>query len=66
VVTSKMLTWKVLGTIPEASYIGEGSVVLLHHHVNAGVDSNWPQSGAEAYPCNQATSWHDIEDGLRF
>jgi len=38
VVTSRTLIREVPGSIPGASYLGEGSVVVLHHQANAGVN----------------------------
>jgi len=51
VVTSKTLIREIPGSILDASYLGEGSVVLLHHQANAGVDPAWPQIGVVAYRC---------------
>jgi len=50
-----------LGSIPEASYLGVGSVVVLHRQANAGVDLTSPQLGSPEY---QMTWWRGIEDGL--
>jgi len=37
VVTSRTLIREVPGSIPGASYLGGGIVVVLHHQANAGV-----------------------------
>ena len=37
-VTSRTFIREVPGSIPGASYLGEGSVVVIHHLANAGVD----------------------------
>jgi len=51
VVTSRTLIREVPGSIPGASYLGGGIVVVLHHQANAGVVPIGPQPGVVAYPC---------------
>ena len=49
--TSRTLIREVPSSIPGASYLGKGPVVLFHHQANAGVDPTLPQPGVVAHPC---------------
>ena len=62
-----MLIREVPGSIPGASYLGEVSVVVLHHQANAGVDPTCPQLGVVAHPCKLSDlvvryrRWFEVE-----